>query len=104
MSQIKFLRFIGITEGISYLVLLLIAMPLKHFMDMPLAVTIVGWMHGVLFMAYVLAVFIAILPMRWSILNVLIALAASLVPAGTFFLDPSLKRRLNELRFPTSIA
>jgi integral membrane protein len=97
MKTINALRFIGIAEGISFLVLLLIAMPLKYFLGLPLAVKYVGWAHGVLFMLYIVLVLLAIRPMKWSVMNVLIAWAASLVPAGTFFLDSSLKRRLKEL-------
>ena len=44
---------IGIAEGISFLVLLLIAMPLKYFMQMPEAVKFVGWVHGALFVAFI---------------------------------------------------
>ena len=97
MKTINALRFIGIAEGISFLVLLLVAMPLKYFVGLPLAVKIVGWAHGVLFMLYIVLVLAAIRPMKWSVMNVLIAWAASLVPTGTFFLDSSLKRRLKEL-------
>jgi integral membrane protein len=45
-------RFIGIAEGVSFLVLLLIAMPLKYYFHYPLAVKIFGWMHGALFITY----------------------------------------------------
>ena len=46
------LRLAGITEGISFLVLLFIAMPLKYWAGMPLAVKYTGWAHGVLFVLY----------------------------------------------------
>jgi integral membrane protein len=97
MKTINALRFIGIAEGISFLVLLLVAMPLKYFLGLPHAVKYVGWAHGVLFMLYIVLVLLAIKPMKWSVMNVVIAWAASLVPTGTFFLDSSLKRRLREL-------
>ncbi|MEK6782532.1 MAG: DUF3817 domain-containing protein [Bacteroidota bacterium] len=56
------LRIIGIAEGISFLVLLLIAMPLKHYFGFPMMVKVVGWMHGILFIAYIGAVLLAIKP------------------------------------------
>lgn len=96
-SRISTLRLIGFIEGVSFLVLLLIAMPLKYYLDLPLAVKITGWIHGVLFMLYILAVLMAIKPMKWNLLWVLIALGASLIPLGTFVLDRSLKRRESEL-------
>ncbi len=93
MLQIKLLRIIGISEGISFLVLLGIAMPLKYYFDLPLAVKVVGWAHGGLFIAYIAVVFTSIKIMRWNFLDVLVALAASLIPFGTFFLDRSWKKR-----------
>jgi integral membrane protein len=92
-KSIRNLRVIGILEGISFLVLLCIAMPLKYFMDMPLAVKYVGWAHGVLFILYIPAVFLARKAMQWNFFQVLVALAASLVPFGTFVLDRQLNKR-----------
>ena len=96
-NSIRNLRVIGILEGISYLVLLCIAMPLKYMMDLPHAVKVVGWAHGVLFMLYIPAVFLAWRPMGWKFIQGMIALAASLVPLGTFFLDKQLSRREKQL-------
>jgi integral membrane protein len=92
-KSIRNLRVIGILEGISFLVLLCIAMPLKYFMDIPLAVKYVGWAHGVLFILYIPAVFLARKAMQWNFFQVLVALAASLVPFGTFVLDRQLSKR-----------
>jgi integral membrane protein len=95
--RITNLRLIGFIEGVSFLVLLLVAMPLKYFLDFPIAVKVTGWIHGILFILYILAVFMAIKPMRWNWFSVLVALAASLIPIGTFVLDSSLRRREMEL-------
>jgi integral membrane protein len=96
-NSIRTLRIIGILEGISFLVLLCIAMPLKYLMDIPQAVKVVGWAHGVLFMAYIPAVFLARRAMQWNFFQVVVALAASLIPLGTFFMDRQLSRREKEL-------
>ena len=93
MNKVKSLRFIGIAEGISFLVLLLIAMPLKYYFGLPMAVKVVGWMHGVLFILYIAIVLLAVKAMEWSFMGVMIALAASLIPGGTFVLDRSWKKR-----------
>ena len=61
-TSIGRLRAIGLAEAISFLMLLGIAMPLKYFADFPRAVTIAGWLHGVLFMAF----FIALMQTRES--------------------------------------
>jgi integral membrane protein len=97
-NRVSNLRLIGFIEGVSFLVLLLIAMPLKYYLDFPMAVKITGWIHGVLFILYIAAVFLAMKAMQWSWFSVLVALAASLVPIGTFVLDTSLKRRGRELK------
>lgn len=73
-------------------------MPLKYFFGFPMAVKVVGWAHGLLFILYIGAVFLAIRAMKWGIMGVLLALVASLVPLGTFILDKSLKRRQHELK------
>ncbi len=96
-NRISNLRIIGFIEGVSFLILLLIAMPLKYYYDLPMAVKITGWIHGVLFMLYIAAVLMAIKAMSWNWFSVLVALGASLIPIGTFLLDKSLKRREQEL-------
>ena len=92
------MRFTGISEGISFLVLLMIAMPMKYYLGLPLAVRVVGWMHGVLFILYIIAVFLSIKIMRWNWFAVLVALGASLIPFGTFLLDKSWRKREKEIR------
>lgn len=96
-SRVSNLRLIGFIEGVSFLVLLLIAMPLKYYLGFPMAVKITGWIHGVLFILYIAAVLLAIKAMQWNWFSVLVALGASLIPIGTFVLDKSLKRREKEL-------
>lgn len=96
-DRINRLRLIGFIEGISFLILLLVAMPMKYALGIVAAVTIVGWVHGVLFILYILAVLFAIEAMKWNWFGVLVALGSSLIPVGTFVLDRSLKRRIQEL-------
>lgn len=85
------LRIIGIYEGISYLLLLFIAMPLKYLADLPKAVTFVGWAHGVLFVLFMFALTHVWVVAQWSFKKMLYAFAAALVPFGTFYLDKRLK-------------
>jgi integral membrane protein len=86
------LRVIGLAEGISFLVLLGIAMPLKYAAGMPMAVRVVGSIHGGLFVLFVGALLLAARAHRWSLSRVAGAFVASLVPFGTFVLDASLRR------------
>ena len=86
-SAIGRFRVIAICEGISFLILLLIAMPLKYFAGYPQAVLIVGWIHGFLFIVYIISVIDVKIVKKWSITKSIIALAASLIPLGPFILD-----------------
>ena len=92
MSQhLKHFRWTALAEGVSYLVLLGIAMPLKYVWAMPMAVKIVGWLHGVLFIAYCALGLRAALRERWTFTFSTWAFVASLIPFGTFVLEWQLK-------------
>ena len=88
----RWFRKIALAEGISFLILLFIAMPLKYFAGMPMAVTVFGGLHGALFIAFV------ILAREvkngcnkdWKWLGR--ALLASVVPFGTFYMDKYWKK------------
>jgi integral membrane protein len=80
-------RIIAFLEGVSFLILLFIAMPLKYMAGQPGAVKHVGMAHGVLFILYLFALAHVMFSLKWSIGKGLIALGASLLPFGTFVLD-----------------
>jgi integral membrane protein len=85
-------RYIGIAEGLSFIVLMGIAMPLKYLFGMPEAVKVTGWLHGVLFILYIFALVRAEAKLKWPLKFVAIAFLASLVPFGPFLLEPKLKK------------
>ena len=93
MNQIRIFRIISLAEGISLLVLLFIAMPMKYYMGMPEVVRIVGSIHGGLFILYVVALAVIHFTQRWSFLFSLGAFAASFIPFGTFVLDKYLRKK-----------
>ena len=92
-TSVGILRFTGNLEGISYLVLLLIAMPLKYFLEFPFAVAMTGAIHGFLFVAYVIMVAFVFFRKRWSIFFVIWAVFLAFIPFGTFLLDKQLKTK-----------
>ena len=81
------MRTVGIWEGVSFLILLFIAMPLKYFAEMPKAVSVVGMVHGLLFVVFVYTIVNAITSSGLPVKKGIIAFIASLIPFGTFFLD-----------------
>jgi integral membrane protein len=91
-------RKVAFFEGISFLVLLLIAMPLKYFFAFPKAVTIVGSVHGLLFVAFIVT--------AWEVKSVYKkdfkwlakAMLASVLPGGTFYMEKEWKREEEEAK------
>ena len=87
------LRTIGLAEGVSLLVLLGIAMPLKYLGDMPLAVTVAGWIHGLLFMALCAAVLRVKRTLGWELRTAGRVVLAGLLPFGPFVIDSWLRTK-----------
>lgn len=86
------LRVVAFVEGVSFLLLLFIAMPLKYWAGLPQAVRVVGMAHGLLFVLYVLYAVLAKAEYGWNVRKLALALLASVVPFGTFYADKHLFR------------
>jgi integral membrane protein len=91
-NSIRLLRRVGLIEGISMLVLLFIAMPLKYIWDQPGAVKVVGWIHGALFVLFMLLVLYVYDQRSWPFKKVAVAFVAAFLPFGTFVFDRQLKK------------
>tara|TARA_B110000902_G_scaffold260589_2_gene333816 strand:- start:232 stop:501 length:270 start_codon:yes stop_codon:yes gene_type:complete len=83
----KLFRFIAFLEGLSYLLLLFVATPVKYILDDPTYVKLLGMPHGVLFMAYIVFSVFMSFKQKWSIKVLLVVLLASIIPFGTFYVD-----------------
>ncbi len=81
------LRRVALAEAVSYLLLLGVAMPLKYLAGMPRAVTVVGLVHGVLFVAFAWALFAVWRQGRWPLQRLLAVFVASLLPVVPFVMD-----------------
>lgn len=84
MNNIKILRITAILEGISYLLLFGLSMPLKYMFDMPKPNYYIGMAHGLLFVIYCLWVLIVGYQKKWKLSIIFWSLVASLLPFGTF--------------------
>ncbi len=80
-------RIVSFLEGVSYLLLLFIATPIKYFGDDPSYVKMLGMPHGILFMLYVILAFMLRPEMKWNNKTFGIVLLASIIPFGTFYVD-----------------
>ena len=89
--MIQLYRKTALIEGISYLILLFIAMPLKYFFNIPDAVKYFGWIHGVLFLVFFVVLIMASIKYRWSVFRIGIYLIGSVLPFVPFYLDKKLK-------------
>ncbi|MGQ0504622.1 MAG: DUF3817 domain-containing protein [Myxococcaceae bacterium] len=94
MNALRQFRSIAFAEGISFVVLLFVAMPLKYFAGLPLAVRVIGSIHGLLFVLFLVALGRATVARAWPSSRALIAFGSSLLPFGTFVFDRSLHREL----------
>lgn len=89
-TQIGRFRIIAFTEGVSFLLILFITMPLKYIWDIPGPNKIIGMAHGVLFILYVMAVFQLKLTTEWRNRKMFLSLLASIIPFGTFYVTAKL--------------
>ena len=80
-------RIVSFLEGVSYLLLLFIASPIKYFQGDASYVKILGMPHGILFMLYIVMAIIIQKQMKWNLKNLGIVLLASILPFGTFYVD-----------------
>jgi integral membrane protein len=95
--MLQHLRLVGFLEGLSYLLLLGVCMPLKYMFDMPEATKLVGMAHGVLFIYYCALVLWVSYKQKWSVVHTGWALLASLLPFGPFVADKKIfKERVVE--------
>ena len=92
-TNIGRLRIAGFLEGVSYLVLLCICMPLKYIGGIPEPTFFVGMTHGIIFIIYCVLVMVVMLKYKWNLMKTFWALLASVLPFGTFVADVRIFRQ-----------
>jgi integral membrane protein len=102
VKALRQLRLVAFLEGSSFLILLFVAMPLKYLAGYPLAVRVVGSIHGALFLLFLAALYRAALGCAWPGRRWLAAFVASIVPFGTFVFDGSLRREIEHMKASAS--
>jgi integral membrane protein len=86
-SFLKIFRIVALLEGVSYILLLFIATPIKYLLNDPQYVKLLGMPHGILFIAYIAMAFVIKNDLNWNIKQFAIVLIASVIPFGTFYID-----------------
>ena len=87
MKKIFIFRLIALFEGLSFIFLVFLGMPLKYLYGNEMLVKILGMPHGILFIVYVLTAFLFKNKLKLNIKELLIVLIASVIPFGTFYID-----------------
>lgn len=86
-NQVKTFKWISILEGTSFLVLLLIAMPLKYIWGAPQMVETVGMLHGILFVAYIFGAIWLFKTLEWNLKTLFVVCVSSVLPLGPFYIE-----------------
>lgn len=86
------LRVLALIEGTSLLVLVGVAVPLKHLAHLPQATRVAGMIHGLAFVAYVAAVVDAYGARLLTARQVGLSLLGAVVPGGSFVVARWLRR------------
>ena len=85
--MVNIFRITAFLEGISYLLLLFVAVPIKYLNGDPQYVKLLGMPHGILFVAYIVLAIWLKPDFKWSKKDFIIVLLASVIPFGTFYVE-----------------
>jgi integral membrane protein len=80
-------RIVALLEGVSYILLLFIAVPIKYTQGNPEYVKLLGMPHGLLFVGYIVLAIVIGIELKWNMKTMFIVLMASIIPFGTFVVD-----------------
>lgn len=91
-------RIVSFLEGLSYIFLLFVAMPLKHFLGLDEVVRYTGWVHGLLFISLIYGLVEITMFEKWSAKRFILGFVCALLPFGPFYFDWKLKKELEEAK------
>jgi len=86
-SLLNIFRIIALIEGVSYILLLFVAVPIKYLMEDPQYVKLLGMPHGFLFILYITLAILIKNDLKWTTKQFGHVLLASIIPFGTFYID-----------------
>jgi integral membrane protein len=81
-------------EGCSLLALVFIAMPVKYLLGIPEATQAIGMIHGILFVVFIIATIAVSILYKWTVGRVLLVMASSMLPFGTFYIDKKILSKI----------
>ena len=78
--MLNIFRLVALLEGLSYILLLFIASPIRYLTGNATYVKLLGMPHGILFILYVVLAIVIKKQMKWRLKTLAIVLLASLIP------------------------
>ena len=90
-------RITAFLEGVSFLLILAVTMPLKYIYDIPEPNQVIGMAHGLLFVLYLFQALTLTIEKKWSIRVLFILFLAAILPFGTFYFVPKVLREQQAL-------
>ena len=87
INLILTIRVFAFLEGVSLLLLVFIAMPLKYLYNDPSLVSYVGMIHGIFFICYSINLSLVYFKYKWEFWKTLMSFGAAFIPFGTFYID-----------------
>jgi len=94
MSELQKFRLINKIEGISFIILLFIAMPMKYSFGYPMATKVVGMLHGLLVFAFIYQIIEAKKEDGFILKETALYSILSLIPFGSFYTDKLLAKKI----------
>ncbi len=94
MSELQKFRLINKIEGISFIILIFIAMPLKYSFGYPIATKVVGMLHGLLVFAFIYQIIEAKKEAGFTLKETALYSLLSLIPFGSFYTDRLLAKKM----------
>lgn len=85
--MLKIFKIVALLEGISFIAMMLVGMPMKYMAGNDILIKTLGMPHGLLFITYVILAFLLQSQMKWNFKDMAIIIACSLIPFGTFWMD-----------------
>lgn len=92
MNLLHIFRVVAFLEGLSYILLLCVAVPIKYISGDPSYVKMLGMPHGLLFMGYIALAIVLRTENQWIKNNFFMVLIASVIPFGTFVVEKKLNK------------
>lgn len=90
--MINIFKIVSFLEGISYILLLFIATPIKYLADNPTYVKWLGMPHGLLFMIYIVMAVMLKYELKWNTKEFIWVCLLSILPFGTFYVGKYLTK------------